>query len=268
MPFSSMFLLDVARLAVWLTLLSAIFVPLEHFFAARPSRVLRKQFYTDLGYYFLNSLVVALFLSVPVALASNYAHRVISPVYYAHVALIPGWLRFVLALLVAETSFYWSHRWSHEIPILWRFHSVHHSAEHMDFLVNTRAHLFDILFTRLAGLVPIYVLGLAGPSQSGGQTIPLLIGVVQIFWGFFIHANLRWRLGPLEHVVSTPAFHHWHHTRGEHIDRNYAPTLAFLDRLFGTWYLPGHLPSEYGIQQSYPQSMMGQVVQPFLRRQR
>jgi len=60
---------------------------------------------------------------------------------------------------VNDFGAYWGHRASHHIPFLWRFHAIHHSAEHMDWLVNTRAHPVDMVFTRLSGLVPVYRAG-------------------------------------------------------------------------------------------------------------
>ena len=64
------------------------------------------------------------------------------------------------AVVVGEIGFYWGHRWSHETGWLWRFHAVHHSATHVNFLVNSRAHPVDIVFTRACGLVLPYATGL------------------------------------------------------------------------------------------------------------
>jgi len=89
--------------------------------------------------------------------------------------------------------------------------------------------------------------------------------VIGTVWGFFIHANLSWRLGPLEWLVTTPAFHHWHHTLDAPTDRNFASTLPWLDRIFGTHYLPkGELPSRYGVKGAMPSSLGGQLVDPLL----
>jgi sterol desaturase/sphingolipid hydroxylase (fatty acid hydroxylase superfamily) len=54
--------------------------------------------------------------------------------------------------------------------------------------------------------------------------------------GFFIHANVGWRFGQLEWIISTPHFHHY--TQEDHINRNYASMLPIMDVLFGTSYLP------------------------------
>ncbi len=83
-------------------------------------------------------------------------------------------------------------------------------------------------------------------------------------WGFLIHANLRWRFGPLEWLISTPAVHHWHHTLAEPRDRNYASMLPVLDRIFRTYYLPrGRWPTAYGTETMLPGSMAGQLIYPF-----
>jgi sterol desaturase/sphingolipid hydroxylase (fatty acid hydroxylase superfamily) len=82
-------------------------------------------------------------------------------------------------------------------------------------------------------------------------------------WGFFIHSNVRWRLGPLEWLIATPAFHHWHHTVGEQRDRNYAPMLPWIDRIFGTYHLPrNEWPSGYGIEARLPASLGAQLMYP------
>ncbi len=96
-----------------------------------------------------------------------------------------------------------------------------------------------------------------------GATVPVLVTLIGMVWGFFIHANLRWRFGPLEWLVTTPGFHHWHHSLTP-INRNYASTLPWLDRLFGTHYLPREFPDAYGIAAKLPDSLAGQLVYPLL----
>jgi sterol desaturase/sphingolipid hydroxylase (fatty acid hydroxylase superfamily) len=260
------YLVQIGRLCIWLVLLAVIFLPLERLFALHPKQLFRKGVAHDLFYYFLSSLTPAIALTVPISVLAWGVHALVPGSYVAWVAGTPVWARAVAALVVGEIGFYWGHRWSHESPFLWGFHAVHHSAEHMDFLVNTRAHPVDIIFTRLCGLVPMYLLGVASPVSGAGGLIPVLVVLVGTVWGFFIHSNLRWRLGPMEHIIATPAFHHWHHTNDspDVFNKNYSSMLPWLDRIFGTLHLPrDRHPGRYGIDEQLAPSVLGQMVDPF-----
>ncbi len=256
---------DVARVCVWLMLLTAVFVTLERLFSLAPRQVLRPQFWVDVGYFFLSSLLPSVLLGAPLAAVAWTAHRVVPAELLASVAAAPLWLRIAATFLIGEAGFYWGHRLSHEVPLLWRFHAVHHSAENIDWLVNTRAHPVDLVFSRLCGLVPLYMAGLAGPVGASGTAVPALVVVAGTAWGFFIHANLRWRFGWLEWLVATPAFHHWHHTLDGHINKNYAAMLPGLDRLFGTFHLPARQwPTQYGTDTPVGATLSEQLLRPLL----
>ena len=146
--------LMLVRLSVSLALLGALFVPLERLFALHPQKVFRKDIATDLGYYFISGLVPSLFLSPPLALLAWGARALLPAGLTLAAAQWPLWQRVAVALVVVEIGYYWGHRWTHEVKLLWQFHAVHHSAEQMDWLVNSRVHPFDMVFSRLCGLVP------------------------------------------------------------------------------------------------------------------
>ena len=255
-------LVSVARLAIWLVLLTIIFVPLERWFALRAAPV-RRPVLPDLGFYFLNSLLPAALLAVPMAAVGAIAERLTPSAYLAAIDSLPFALRLLLGLIVAEVGTYWAHRWTHVSPFLWQFHAVHHAPPHIDWMINVRAHPFDIVFTRLCGLVPLYILGL-GSVHGGnqGHLLPVYVTLFGTVWAFFIHANIRWRLGILERLIATPAFHHWHHTNDAHRDRNFAALLPLLDRLFGTYHLPAEWPPCYGIDATLPESAARQLLEP------
>jgi len=256
------FALQTLRLTLWLVFLVCVFVPLERLFALHPARLWRKQAGVDLGWYVINSLLPAVILAVPIAALSR-ALRGLDPAgLYSAVAAWPLWLKTIAVLVVSDFGAYWGHRALHSVPFLWRFHAVHHSAEQMDWLVNSRAHPFDIVLTRLAGLAPVYLLGLG--QARGGQIDPAIaaITIAGMTWTFFIHANVRCRLGPLEWLVSSPAFHHWHHTNDKHRDRNFAALFPWIDRLFGTAWLPKYWPAVYGTDTKVASSLTGQLLDP------
>lgn len=256
------FIVDAGRLAIWLVLLVAIFVPLERLCAVHPAKIWRKQIGVDLAWYFINSLLPAAILSFPLAFLSRALRGVDPGGFYSAVAGAPLWLKIFLMLLVNDIGAYWGHRALHASPFLWRFHAIHHSAEHLDWLVNTRAHPVDMVFTRLSGLAPVYLLGLA---YTTGPHIDPAVAIITIFgtlWTFFIHANIKVRLGPLNWLISSPAFHHWHHTNDQHRDHNFAFVFPLIDRLFGTAWLPMQWPSAYGISAKVPSTLAGQFFDP------
>lgn len=250
-----------------LLLVIAVFVPLERLFASRRQKFLREAFWTDLGYYFVSGLVPKIMLIAPMSLLAIALHRTVPLGYYAFMGSVAAPIRLMCALVVGEIGYYWGHRWLHAVPVLWRFHAIHHQAERMDWLVNTRAHPIDLVFGRLCSLVPIYVLGVAQPTRAHPDMVPVLFALIGSLWGFFVHANLNWRLGWLEAVVSTPAFHHWHHSDDgpEFVGKNFSTMLPWVDRLFGTFYLPPGLPATYGIGEVLPPNLLSQLVHPFLR---
>ncbi len=260
---------DFLRLCIWLAILLVIFIPLERLFARQRQQVVRKEFFIDLGYYFLNSFLLNLLLILPLSLLSWTVHHFApSTILYTWVARLSMPTRFMLALIVGDFGVYWAHRWSHEIPFLWRFHAIHHSAEQMDWLVNARAHPLDMLFTRLCGLSLLFLLGLAQPTGDKLDLLPVIYTIFGHVWSFIIHANICWRFGILEQLIATPAFHHWHHTNDDekYINKNYAAIFPAMDILFGTLYLPKRWPKKYGTDIPMASNLIGQLLQPLARK--
>jgi sterol desaturase/sphingolipid hydroxylase (fatty acid hydroxylase superfamily) len=252
------------RIGIWLVILTAIFAPLERLFAVRQSKFFHEDWLTNLGWYFVNSLVPIFLLGPPSALIALGIHAILPDSVTGAASALPLWARMVAAMVVGEVGFYWGHRWTHEIPFLWRFHAIHHSATQMSYLVNSRSHPVDAVFTRLCGLVLLYATGLASTVGPDPGLVPVIVLLVGTTWSFFIHANLRWRLGPLEEVISSPAFHHWHHTLDDHRDHNYSSMLPVMDRVFGTFYLPREWPAAYGTDTPVPRSLGDQLLAPFM----
>jgi sterol desaturase/sphingolipid hydroxylase (fatty acid hydroxylase superfamily) len=258
------FVLDMVRSCAWLVILAVLFLPLERLLALRPRKVLSRTLPGDLCFYVLNGLLPNVLMAIPLSVVAYVAYHFVPWRLHAAVAAWPLWLRGVAAFIVGDLGFYWGHRWAHEIPFLWRFHAIHHDPEQVYFLISSRAHPVDFVFIHLCGLIPVYLLGLGAPQSVQGTLVATVIMLIVTVWGFFIHANVRWRLGPLEWLISTPAFHHWHHTREEPRNRNYASMLPWMDRLFDTYYLPRkQWPSNYGIDEKLPRSFGGQLVYPF-----
>ena len=255
-------IVDIARLTAWLVLLALVFAPLERLFTLK-KRAGGRAILADLGYFYMNGLLPAVMIAGPMALVAALVRAATPFEYRVAIASLPLWAIIVIGLLVAELGSYFAHRWCHKSKYLWQFHAIHHTPEHLDWLVNTRAHPVDIVVTRLGGLVPLYLLGLDGGGSHGGM-VPVIITLIGTVWSFVVHANVRWRFGWIEQLIATPAFHHWHHTKDEHRDHNFAATLPIVDRLFGTLHLPDHWPPAYGIDVPVKPTFNDELVRPFL----
>jgi sterol desaturase/sphingolipid hydroxylase (fatty acid hydroxylase superfamily) len=255
-------LVSVLRNCAWLVILCVLFVPLEYLFAAHRRKNGRKTTLGDLGFYFISGFVPHWLLIIPLSLTAVAAYRLVPWRVHVFVATWPIWLSGLAAFVVADLGFYWGHRLVHKVRFLWRFHQVHHDPEEIYFLISARAHPVDNMIIRLCGLVPIYLLGLGAPESVKGTLTATLIMLAMTVWGFFIHANLRWRFGPLEWLLATPRFHHWHHTKSAIRDRNFASMLPVWDWIFGTHYRAASFPAAYGLDEPLPASVLSQLLYP------
>jgi hypothetical protein len=101
------FFLEVLRLALWLVILCAVLLPIERAFALRPTALVRKGTWVDLGHYFLNSLAVTFAVGLSMAVAAAAARHALPQAVHDTVAAMPVWARLMAAFLVGETGFYW-----------------------------------------------------------------------------------------------------------------------------------------------------------------
>jgi lathosterol oxidase len=154
----------------------------------------------------------------------------------------PVILQFIGCVFIADLCQYVIHRWYHRNRYLWRFHSIHHSSQSLDWLAGSRMHLVEIFVTRTVVVVPLYLIGF---SEGALNAYVVLVGTQAVL----VHANVGWNFGIFEYVLVTPRYHHWHHSRDvEFRDRNYAVHLPVIDMLFGTWRMPkGRWPDAFGI---------------------
>ncbi|MEM9890910.1 MAG: sterol desaturase family protein [Actinomycetota bacterium] len=243
---------------VVLPVLFILVVPFEKLFPRhKGQRIRRPQLSTDIAYLLANPALGAAGLVVAGVIGVVSLFWIPGLLLRPLVAQVPLAVQPLLALILFDVAIYWAHRWSHEVPILWRFHAVHHSTEHLDWVSGFRLHPLDGAF-----VAPPFVFLLAAgfnPEVAGA------LAVIQFVLGIFLHANVRWRLRPLHRVVITPEFHHWHHTNDpEAIHSNYSVFLPLWDQLFGTYFMPAdRRPDKYGIDEYMPEGVFAQLRHPF-----
>jgi sterol desaturase/sphingolipid hydroxylase (fatty acid hydroxylase superfamily) len=145
----------------------------------------------------------------------------------------------IVLLFGVDLAYYWFHRVSHRVNLLWAAHAVHHQSEEYNLSVALRQSWFGPLVSW-----PFYLpLALAGFPVG----MYLAMHTLNTLYQFWIHTRLVGRMGPLEWFLNTPSHHRVHHgVNPQYIDKNYAGIFIIWDRLFGT-FEPEREPVVYGL---------------------
>src|SRR5688572_18015443 len=146
---------------------------------------------------------------------------------------VPLWLKLVLSVAMFDFVNYWFHRTAHVIPLIWRFHRVHHSDTSMDASTNFRAHPIElILWFGSSNIVAAGIFGLDLLSLG-------LFFLIATPFFFLEHANLRfpkWLDKSFGLIFTTPNIHKVHHEQDQYYtDSNFSDIFILWDRLFGTY---------------------------------
>ena len=172
----------------------------------------------------------------------------------------PTWpimlLAALLSALAADLAYYLNHRFHHESPLLWPFHKLHHSAEHLTLLTAKRNHpVFELLLDIFNALCLAPVVGVIY-GLFGMYDVATLFGISVVFAAFNFaggamrHSHIWLDFGPvLDRIFISPAQHQIHHSMApRHHDKNYGLVFAIWDWAFGTLYVPrGRETLEFGV---------------------
>jgi sterol desaturase/sphingolipid hydroxylase (fatty acid hydroxylase superfamily) len=228
------------------------YLPIEWAFRRRQQRVRRPRWLTDVAFFFGQYWVFGLASAWVLTHVRDLA-GLASPTWFGR---WPLWLQAGVVIVLGDLCVYWAHRAQHRFEILWRFHAVHHTAEHLDWLAAHREHPLDGLYTQLWVNLPAMLLGF-GVGAIGGLV------TLRGMWAIFIHSNARVPLGPLKYVLGSPEQHEWHHAKTS-LAQNFGNLAPWTDLLFGTHTLPEASPQELGIDAPAPKGYLGLLLWPFL----
>ena len=141
-----------------------------------------------------------------------------------------AWYVWIFAILADDFSFYWHHRFSHSIRLLWAAHVPHHSAKNFNFTIGIRNGWFVTLYK------PIFWLWmpLIGFEPIMIATCLIINGIYQ----FFLHTQLVPSMGWYGKIFNTPYVHQVHHSSNiEYLDKNHGGMLIVWDKF--VWHLSG-----------------------------
>tara|TARA_R110000868_G_scaffold779_2_gene5753 strand:+ start:4650 stop:5435 length:786 start_codon:yes stop_codon:yes gene_type:complete len=135
---------------------------------------------------------------------------------------------FIISFLLVDFIYYWYHRLSHDIKLLWAFHLVHHSSIFMNLTVSYRLNWLSAIITPFV-VAPLVIIGF--PLEY-----ILIAFAVNLLYQFFLHTETIGKLGFIEGIMATPSAHRVHHgSNPMYIDKNFGGIFMIWDRLFGTY---------------------------------
>jgi lathosterol oxidase len=243
-----------------LLLMAIIFIPIEMIFPKRDEQDrFHAEWRTDLIYFAISHLCIQFFGVITQEPAVVFFGKMNLEAFQLWIQSLPLAVEIFLAFFITDVFQYWAHRIFHSNFYLWRFHAVHHSTKTMDWLAGSRTHFIDIFFTRSITFIPLYVCGFS-PLVFNIYIVVIAIHAV------FIHANTRINIGFLKYLFTTPQYHHWHHcVEEDKYGKNFAVFFPFIDRIFGTYYLPeNEWPKGTGLNEAqFPKGYTKQLVYPF-----
>ena len=172
-----------------------------------------------------------------------------------------GWLGLALDIVLLDLLIYWWHRANHVLPLLWRFHEVHHLDRFLDSSSALRFHFGEVLLSALFRALVILLLDLPIASILVFETLVLAAAI-------FHHSNLALPAGlerALSRVFITPGIH-WvhHHAVRSDTDSNYGTLFSFWDPLFGSRSpAPRRLEMAIGVEGRAERPLLELFLRPF-----
>jgi sterol desaturase/sphingolipid hydroxylase (fatty acid hydroxylase superfamily) len=175
--------------------------------------------------------LVAATLFVAPAVEASFGRLSETPFGLVHLVALPPLAGAVLAFLLMDLSFYYWHLLNHRVPVLWRFHNVHHMDPDLDVTTALRFHFGELALSAGFRVVQILLIGIA----------PWTYAVYEVVFQantLFHHSNVRLPIGlerPLNKLLVTPRMHGIHHSQVEReANSNYGVVFPWWDRLHRT----------------------------------
>jgi len=244
----------IISLAVW---------GLEILFPWRKSQaIIRQDFWLDGFYMFFNFFIFSIaingFYSLSVLAFSSWG---IMPQSLALIDLstLPAPLSLLLFFVVLDFAQWGTHVLLHRIPVLWRFHQVHHSVKEMGFAAHFRYHWMENILYKPFKTLALMFLGGFEPEKA------YIVHFVAITIGHLNHANVKITYGPFKYILNNPVMHLYHHAKSLPNGRfgvNFGISLSLWDYLFGFTHIPessGTVGLGYTGDETMPQGFWKQL---------
>jgi len=229
---------NVSEGAVRFTVFASVLVAMALLEALWPRRELtapkKRRWLTNLTIVGIDTLIVRLMgaLAIPLAAVATAIYAESQGWGLFNLLDWPFWLEVAVAILILDLAIWFQHYVSHQVPMLWRFHQMHHADLDIDVSTAIRFHPVEIALSMIWKIVCVLLLG---PAALAVVLFEILLNASAMF----NHANLampRWLDRTLRTVIVTPDMHRVHHsTQYREHNTNYGFALSIWDRMFRTY---------------------------------
>ncbi len=256
----------VIRLTVFISIF--LVMALAEIIVPRKNHVQKKsiRWVTNWGLVIIDSVVLRVFAPILAVGVALYAES--KGWGFFAITKFPLWFEFILAIILLDLAIYGQHVASHKIPVLWRFHKVHHADRDIDVTTGARFHPIEIVFSMGYKLICVLLIG---PAAFSVFVFEVLLNASAMF----NHSNIKLPLGVdsmLRKLIVTPDMHRVHHSIiPEETDSNYSFFLSVWDHIFKTYQAQpkdGHDGMTIGLkeyQTDEPSSLLWSLMLPFKR---
>ncbi|QNA44612.1 sterol desaturase family protein [Lacibacter sediminis] len=201
-------------------------------------------------------LIIHTFLAVLIIKLSDWcAATEFGLVYWTNANIL---VTIFIGVLALDFSSWLVHFVMHKVPLLWRFHLIHHSDTNVDVTTGLRHHPGDSLLRGIFFLLLIFISGAPMYSVMIYQTLVVLATA-------FTHANISLPVKldkALSYILISPNMHKvHHHWKQPYTDSNYGAVFSIWDRLLGTFSSLDIKQVRYGLDRYYPEDKDENVME-------
>ncbi|MBS2012960.1 MAG: sterol desaturase family protein [Deltaproteobacteria bacterium] len=217
---------------------------------------LAKTVAVTLALYFMNGAVYPILLTGAHRVRDGYVALGIPHLPTSIWEGLPRWAVGLFAIVAYDFSAYWTHRAMHA-KWIWPIHAIHHSDPEVIAITTLRVHALEGIFMFLCNVLFLSWLGLPGGVIG-------VAGVLVNIHNQYVHVNVDWNHGPLQHVLASPRFHRWHHAdHPKAHGKNLSNLFPVWDLLFGTYYNPSACRERMGSEGVPENDVVKLMLWPF-----
>lgn len=252
----------------WGLIIISLFIwGLEILFPWRKQQgIFRKDFWLDAFYIFFNFFLFSLAINGVYSVSQVLLEKVGVNSTSLSLVNLSEWsfgLQIFVFFVVLDFLQWVTHIFLHRIPILWKFHQVHHSVKEMGFAAHFRYHWMENILYKPLKTLGVMLLGGFEPEHA------YIVHFFAISIGHLNHANLKWSWGPLKYILNNPVMHLYHHAYEVPKGRfgvNFGISLSLWDYLFKTHHVPeasGNIRLGFPKDEEIPDNFIGQFLYGF-----